>query len=35
MRLGMHFPSDVLGGMVIGIGAGLLTWQLDKAINQK
>lgn len=30
MRLGVHYPSDVLGGMVIGIGAGLLTWQIDK-----
>lgn len=35
MRLGVHYPTDLLGGMVIGIGAGLLTWQLDKAINGK
>jgi undecaprenyl-diphosphatase len=35
MRLGVHYPTDVLGGMVIGIGAGLLTWQLDKAIFGK
>ena len=35
MRLGVHYPSDVLGGMVIGIGAGLLTWQIDKWINGK
>ncbi len=35
MRLGVHYPSDVLGGMVIGIGAGLLTWQIDKWINAK
>lgn len=33
MRLGVHYPSDVLGGMVIGIGAGLLTWQLDKWLS--
>ncbi len=30
MRLGVHFPSDVLGGMVIGIGASLLVFQADK-----
>jgi len=35
MRLGVHFPSDVLGGMVIGIGSGLLVWQLDRMINHK
>lgn len=33
MRLGVHFPSDILGGMVIGIGSGILTWQLDRMIN--
>jgi membrane-associated phospholipid phosphatase len=30
MRLGVHFPSDVLGGMVIGIGTSLLVFQIDK-----
>ncbi|MGZ4042748.1 MAG: phosphatase PAP2 family protein [Bacteroidia bacterium] len=35
MRLGVHYPSDVLGGMIIGVGAGLLTWQVDKMINGK
>jgi len=35
MRLGVHYPTDVLGGMVIGIGAGLLTWQIDKMINKQ
>jgi membrane-associated phospholipid phosphatase len=35
MRLGMHFPSDVFGGMVIGIGSGFLVWQLDRLINDK
>lgn len=34
MRLGVHYPSDVLGGMVIGIGSGLLTWQIDRWINK-
>ncbi len=33
MRLGMHYPSDVLGGIIAGIGSGLLTWKLDKIIN--
>lgn len=35
MRLGMHYPSDVLGGIVAGIGSGCLTWALDKAINKR
>jgi membrane-associated phospholipid phosphatase len=35
MRLGVHYTSDILGGMVIGIGSGLLTWQLDQTINGK
>lgn len=30
MRLGVHFPSDVLGGIVIGIGSSLLVFQIDK-----
>lgn len=33
MRLGVHYPSDVLGGIVIGVGSGLLTWFIDKRIN--
>lgn len=35
MRLGMHYPSDIVGGMIIGIGAGLLTWKLDAVINHR
>ncbi len=34
MRLGVHFPSDVLGGMLVGIGSSLLTWQIDKWIQK-
>lgn len=34
MRLGVHFPSDVLGGMVVGIGSSLLIWQIDKWIQK-
>lgn len=33
MRLGVHYPTDLLGGMVIGIGSGLLTWQIDRWIR--
>lgn len=33
LRLGVHYPSDVLGGIVIGVGSGLLTWLIDKKIN--
>lgn len=35
MRLGVHFPTDILGGMVIGIGSSLLVWQVDKWIQKK
>lgn len=35
MRLGVHFPSDVLGGMLIGIGSGFLVWKLDAVLNKK
>jgi len=34
MRLGVHYPSDVLGGMLIGIGSGFITWQIDKWIRR-
>jgi len=30
MRLGVHYPSDVLGGVFIGVGCGLLTWGVDE-----
>lgn len=35
MRLGVHFPTDVLGGMVVGIGSSLLVWGADKWIFHK
>lgn len=35
MRLGAHYASDVLAGIVVGIGTSLLTWQCDKWINHK
>lgn len=34
MRLGVHFPSDVLGGAVVGIGSSLLVWQVDKWLKK-
>ncbi len=30
MRLGVHYPSDVLAGAAIGAGSGFLIWQADK-----
>ena len=35
MRLGVHYPSDVFGGIIVGIGCSMLTWQVDKWVNKK
>jgi undecaprenyl-diphosphatase len=35
MRLGAHYGSDVLAGIIVGVGTSLLTWQVDKWINKK
>lgn len=35
MRLGAHYGSDVLAGIIVGIGTSLLTWHVDKWVNQK
>lgn len=35
MRLGAHYGSDVLVGVLVGVGTSLLTWQCDKWINKK
>ena len=35
MRLGMHYPSDVLGGAILGTGTTLLTWHIAKRISEK
>lgn len=34
MRLGVHYPSDVLAGALIGIGSSLLVWKIDKWMNR-
>jgi len=35
MDLGVHYPSDVLAGAIIGSGSALLTYELNKWINKK
>ncbi len=35
MRLGVHYPSDVLAGALIGVGSSLLVWKIDKWINRR
>ncbi len=34
MYLGVHYPSDVLGGMIIGIGTSFIVWRVEKWINK-
>jgi len=33
--LGIHYPSDVLAGALVGAGSSLLTWKLQKLLNKK
>lgn len=35
MDLGVHYPSDVLAGAIIGSGSAYLTYKLNKWINKK
>lgn len=35
MRLGMHYPSDVLAGAIIGMGSTYLVWKLDERMQTK
>ncbi|MBC7861445.1 MAG: phosphatase PAP2 family protein [Bacteroidia bacterium] len=35
MYLGVHFPSDVFGGIVIGVGSAFLVWGADRLMNGK
>ncbi len=34
MYLGVHYPSDVLGGMIVGAGSAYLTYKLNKWITK-
>lgn len=34
VRLGAHYPSDVLAGALIGIGSSWLVWKVDKWMNR-
>lgn len=35
MRLGMHYPSDVLAGAILGSSCAWLTWKVEKTLNKK
>ncbi len=35
MDLGVHYPSDVLGGIIVGSGTAYLSYKLNKWINKK
>jgi membrane-associated phospholipid phosphatase len=35
MYLGVHYPSDVLAGALIGAGSSFLTWKLQKLLAKK
>lgn len=35
MYLGVHYPSDVLGGIVIGVGTSFLVWKGEQWLNKK
>ena len=34
LYLGVHYPSDVLGGAIIGVGSSFLSWELQKLISK-
>ncbi len=35
MHLGVHYPSDVLAGAIVGSGSAYLTYKINKWINKK
>jgi membrane-associated phospholipid phosphatase len=35
MYLGVHYPSDVLAGAIIGAGSSYITWKLQRLLNRK
>lgn len=34
MYMGVHYPSDVLGGIILGAGSSFLTWKLQKILDK-
>jgi membrane-associated phospholipid phosphatase len=35
MDLGVHYPSDVLAGALIGSGSAFLTYKINQKLNSK
>jgi len=35
MYMGVHYPTDVAGGIILGAGTSYLTWKLQKALNKR
>ncbi|MCD6069218.1 MAG: hypothetical protein K0S33_4044 [Bacteroidetes bacterium] len=35
MYLGVHYPSDIFGGIVIGVGSSFLVWGVDKWLMKR
>jgi len=35
LYLGVHYPSDVLAGALIGVGSSFITWELQRILNRK
>jgi undecaprenyl-diphosphatase len=35
MYLGVHFPTDILGGIVLGTASALVVWKINKMVKQR
>jgi undecaprenyl-diphosphatase len=35
LYLGVHYPSDIAAGALLGAGSSFLTWKLQKLLNKK
>jgi membrane-associated phospholipid phosphatase len=35
MHLGVHYPSDVIAGAIVGSGSAYLSYKMNKWINKK